>query len=87
MIWYTKFFTDNNFAWYLTVVEVNTVLALGHLQNGGNIMTTLTFRSQLAIHCMENTIGTYAGDIGRPVCTTRRPQIFKFHLEKVSNYF
>ena len=45
----TKFCTDHKFAWYLAVTEVNTALASGHFQNGGNIMPTLAFWRQFAI--------------------------------------
>ena len=49
-------------------------------------MPTLPFRRQLAIQCMENTIGTEPGDSGRPMPTCRGPQIVGCHLEKVPNY-
>ena len=70
-------FPDRNFAWYLAVTEVNTALASGHFQNGGNIMPNLAFLIQLALHCMENTIGTYPDDIGSPMGACRRPQIME----------
>ena len=47
--WDNKFWTDHTFGWYLAVTEVNTALASGHFQNGGNIMPTLAFWRQLAI--------------------------------------
>ena len=33
----TKFWTDSNFAWYLSVTEAITSLGSMHSQNGGNI--------------------------------------------------
>ena len=41
--WYSKFWPYCNFTWYLSVMEVNTVLASGHFQNGGDIIPTLDF--------------------------------------------
>ena len=56
-------------------MEVNTALASGHLKNGGNITPTLDFWRQLVKQCTENNIGTYPGDIGRPMGSIwRRPQ-------------
>ena len=57
------------------MTEVNTALASGHFQNGGNIMLNLDFWGQLEIHCMENTIGTDTGDVGSPMRDYRIPQI------------
>ena len=48
----TKFCTDRNFSCYLDVTEVNTALASGHCQNGGNIMPTLSFWRHLVIQRM-----------------------------------
>ena len=70
----------------LSVTEVNTALASGHFQNGGDIMPTLDFWRQLVIKCMEDTIGTDPGDIGRPMWACIRPKIVEFHMEKVPNY-
>ena len=67
-------------------MEVITALASGNFQNGGNIMPTLDFWRHLAIQCMENTIGTEPGDIGRPMWAFRRPQTVKYNMEKVANY-
>ena len=66
--------------------EVNTALESGRLQNGGNIMPTLAFRRQLAIKCMEITIGKYPGDIGSHMQACIRPHVVEFNLEKVPNY-
>ena len=55
--WATKFWLYPNLAWCHAVMEVNTELLSGDFQNGGNIMPTLAFLRQLAIQCMENTIG------------------------------
>ena len=82
----TKFWTYLNFEWYLVVTEMNTVLASGHFQHGGNIMPTLNFQRQLAIHCMENITGTEPGDIGRHMWACRRQQTVEYHLEKEPNY-
>ena len=68
------------------MLGVNTALASGHFQNGGNIMPTLDFWRHLAIQCMENTIGTEPGDIGMPMWDCRMPQIAGYKLEKVPNY-
>ena len=67
-------------------MKANTALASSHTQNDGNIMPTLDFWRQLVIQCMENTIGTEPGDIGRLVPTFRRPQIVQYNLEKVPTY-
>ena len=52
MIWATKFWMDRNFAWYLSVTEVNTALSSWQLQNGGNIMPNLYFWGQLVLQCV-----------------------------------
>ena len=86
MIWDTKFWPDCNFACYLAVREANTALASGYFQDGGDIMTSLSFQRQLAIQCMENTTGTETGDIGRPMWACRIPQIVGCNQEKVPRY-
>ena len=48
-------------------------------------MPTLAFWRQLEIKCIENTIGTYTGDIGRPIREFIRPQIVHYNLEKAPN--
>ena len=57
------------------MTEVNTALASGHFQNGGDIMPTLAFQSHLAMQCMGNTIGKGPGGIGRILWACRRPKI------------
>ena len=42
--WETKFWSDQNFAWYLAVSTVNTNLAHDHFKNGGELTPTLKFR-------------------------------------------
>ena len=49
-------------------------------------MPTLDFWRQVALQCMGNTIGTYPGDVGRPMRSYRRPQILEYNLDKVPNY-
>ena len=68
------------------MTEVNTALASGHFQNGGNIMTTLDFWSQLVIQYMINTNGTDPSYIGRPIFYYKRPHIVVCQIKKVSNY-
>ena len=41
--WETKFWPDRNFAWYIVVSEVNTVLASGHFQNDGVVQPSMIF--------------------------------------------
>ena len=64
--WAAKFCSDNNFAWYLYVSEVNTALVSGQFQNNGVVQPSLDFWSALAIECLENKIGVELGDNGRP---------------------
>ena len=49
-------------------------------------MPTLAFQRQLVMQCMENTIGTYSGDIVRHMKAYIRPQIVEYRMEKVPNY-
>ena len=84
--WATKSWVDSNFSWYLAVTEVNTALASGHFQNGGNIMLTLDFWRQLVLQCMENTIGTDPGSVGRPIRACRRAQIVEYKPDNIPNY-
>ena len=49
--------------------------SIPELKNGGNIVPTLAFGGQLALQCMENTVGTESGDIGGPMWACRRRQI------------
>ena len=84
--WDTKFWPYRNFVWYFVVTEKSTALATGHFQNGGDIMPTLDFWRQLEIWCIENNIGTYHGDVGKPMWVCRRSQIAEHKLEKVKTY-
>ena len=79
-------FWVRNFSWHIVMTEVNTTLASGHFQNGGDIMPNLDLGGHLAIQCMINNFGTEPGDIGRPMWYYRRPQIVEYNLEKVPNY-
>ena len=62
--WVTKSWHDSNIAWYLDVSKVNTALELGHFQNDGVVQPSLDFWRDLAIECVENTIGFETGDNG-----------------------
>ena len=44
--------------------EVNTALASGDTQNDGVVQPSLDFWRDLAIECVENTIGVEPGDNG-----------------------
>ena len=45
---------------------LNTALAEGHMQKGGEVTPTLEFRRALAQECLENKIGVEEGVAGRP---------------------
>ena len=68
------------------MTELNTALASGNFQNGGNIMPTLYFWRQLDLKCMKNTIGTDPDDIDGPMRACKSLQIVKYKLENVPNY-
>ena len=53
----TRFWPDHNFAWYLSVSEVNTDLAPGHFQNYGVVQLSLDFWRALKIEFLKNTTG------------------------------
>ena len=42
--WATKFWTDRNFTWYLSVTDVNMALEDGHFHKGGQLIPILQFR-------------------------------------------
>ena len=71
--WATKLWPDRNFTWYLAVSEVNTDLASGQFQNYVVVKPSLYFWRDLAIECLENTIGFELGQNGRPKRTSRLP--------------
>ena len=48
------------------MLKVNTALVSGHFQNDGAVQPILNSRRDLAIECLENTIGFELGDNGRP---------------------
>ena len=79
--WATKFCLYCKFAWYISVMELNTALASRHFQNDEDFNPSLSFRRKLAIYCTEKNIGTYPGDIGRHIRACRRPKIFEIHME------
>ena len=82
----TKFWTNRNFVWYLTVTEVNTILADGHFRKGGKFIPNLQFRRKLAHEMMENTIGGETVDYGRPRGSAATPYIVACTLLKVKNH-
>ena len=73
---------DRNFAWYLSVTEVNTALADGHLRKGGKLIPTLQFRRTLVNEMMENKIGGYTVDYGGPRRSTCTSSIVSCTLMK-----
>ena len=77
---------DRNFAWYSAVTEVNTALADGHFHKGGKLIPTLQFRRKLAHEMMENNIGGYTVDSGRPRRTICTPYIVFCTLFKVKKH-
>ena len=59
--WTTKFWSDKNFSWYLSVLEVNIALASGHFQNDGVVQPSLDFLRDFPIECLDNTIRVELG--------------------------
>ena len=55
------------------VSEVNTALGSGHFQNYGVVQPSLYFWRDLAIYCLENTIGVELGENGRPKRNAKIP--------------
>ena len=84
--WATKFWPDRNFAWYLSVTEVNTALAYGHFRKGGQFITTLQFQGEIAHEMMENTIRVNTVDYGIPRRSTWNPAIVACLVLKVKNH-
>ena len=84
--WATKFWTDRNFACYLAMTEVNTALADGHFCKGGKLIPTLQFLRKSVHEMMENTIGVYTVDSGRPRSSTCTPAIVPYKIQKVKNH-
>ena len=64
--WYTKYWKDRKYAWYLATSEVNNNLAWGHFQQDGKVDATLDFRHKLAHECLLNLVGIdkYNEDVG-----------------------
>ena len=50
--WFTKSWSDRNFAWYLPVSELNTALASGQFQNYMVVQPSLEFGRVLAMDCL-----------------------------------
>ena len=71
--WATKFWPDHNFAWYLSMTEVNTDLAPGHFKNDGVVQPSLDFWRSLSIECLENKIGVELLENRRPNRTCKIP--------------
>ena len=79
-------FIDRNFGSYIYMAEVNTALAPGRFQNGGDIMPTLDFWMQLLIQLMETIIKTETADSVSPMWACIRPQIVESYVKKVTDY-